>query len=453
MLKKIFLILIAILFSLNIVNAETFIYDNEDIFHTDNEKLITELLEDHFKKTGIKIKVLTISETELVEESASFYFFKFDLDKGRSKNNLLVILIEKPTEAENYFDKEIKQIKVTRLKTAKIDQSAIDKLLGNSKVKQIHGKGIKEKILGVITLLNSLVSLQDKSSPSPSSTSSIKKCTDGTIYNSCSKNKPLLCKQGKLTKNCQKCKCPEGYECKTDGSCIKNQCITLKGSPDDNSKLDFVFIGDDYSESELTLFAQDVDIFMENLLTYEPFASQKNKINFHRVDNTLDLVCDYDCDGIKRMICCDDSKIKSIITQYCPYDEILVLVNTANYGGSGGEHVSVSYRKDTKVMIHEIGHSFGKLKDEYTYKTKTLSGSPIPINFPGYDEHSYLYGNCDTSATCPLWNNLPGTDCVPGCQYAEWYKPRERNSVMLDLRGDFNPVGIRQLSKRLEAFS
>ena len=47
----------------------------------------------------------------------------------------------------------------------------------------------------------------------------IKNCSDGTLYNQCSSNRPLFCKNGILLENCSVCKCESGYDCQIDGSC------------------------------------------------------------------------------------------------------------------------------------------------------------------------------------------------------------------------------------------
>lgn len=58
-----------------------------------------------------------------------------------------------------------------------------------------------------------------------------KNCSDGTLYNQCSSNRPLYCKNGVLIENCSICKCESGYECQLGGSCkvtiLENFSFTL----------------------------------------------------------------------------------------------------------------------------------------------------------------------------------------------------------------------------------
>src|SRR3989338_2840275 len=50
-------------------------------------------------------------------------------------------------------------------------------------------------------------------------------CSDGTLYNQCSINRPLYCNNGTLENRCQQCGCTQGVTCQPDGTCqvIQNQ--------------------------------------------------------------------------------------------------------------------------------------------------------------------------------------------------------------------------------------
>jgi hypothetical protein len=153
-------------------------------------------------------------------------------------------------------------------------------------------------------------------------------------------------------------------KCVSDSSCTATTSSCVKVSYNGAGRLDIVYVGDDYTS--LSSFASDVTTFKNKLLSYEPFKSNTNKINIYRVDKIVDLGCEYNCNGIARLICCDISKVKTLASE-CPADQIVVLVNNNNYGGAGyiSSDVAVSYRGDARVAVHEFGHSFGDLTDEY----------------------------------------------------------------------------------------
>jgi hypothetical protein len=59
-----------------------------------------------------------------------------------------------------------------------------------------------------------------------------KNCTDGTLYNKCSSNRPYYCSNGTLISKCSECKCESGYSCQT------NEICTLAKAEDFNFTID-----------------------------------------------------------------------------------------------------------------------------------------------------------------------------------------------------------------------
>lgn len=273
----------------------------------------------------------------------------------------------------------------------------------------------------------------------------LKTCYDGTPYSACSRVQPFFCNgAGNLTNDCHNCGCPPRYECREDGSCEFSTCIPVIYNGDPKDKLDVLIVGDDYWEDTLPQFKNDVDVVINKLLSFEPFKSQQQKINFYRIDNTYDLSCHYNC-GVDRCICCSWNYIERVAVD-CPHDKVMVLLNNNKYGGCGSTSVAASYNGPQKgiVMTHEFGHTFGKLRDEYKYGY-----------YPGYDKFPYLGDNCDPMPGCINWVDLmdvEGVGCYQGCQYEEWYRPIYSQSIMLDLGGDFNPVGEREINRQLEGY-
>ena len=73
--------------------------------------------------------------------------------------------------------------------------------------------------------------------------------------------------------------------------------------------------------------------------------------------------------GIERYMTTMDYKSVCDVAANAPYDQIYILVNTDKYGGGGiYNHYSISAADNLQsraVVIHEFGHSFGGLADEY----------------------------------------------------------------------------------------
>lgn len=208
-------------------------------------------------------------------------------------------------------------------------------------------------------------------------------------------------------------------------------CVSLVNNGASADKLDIVYIGDDYLSSELAAFASTTNNFKDKLLSIEPFDLQKSKINLWRIDNTQDLGCYYNCGGIPRLICCDNTAVYNAVAA-CPNDEILVIVNDSTYGGSGGSY-AVSYKGNPMVMVHEFGHSFASLYDEYNSYTVNGGGSAWAIN-------------CDDQAGCPKWSATSGSGCYLGCTYPNWYRSIN-NGIMKDITAaSFGIVNINHLN-------
>ena len=66
-----------------------------------------------------------------------------------------------------------------------------------------------------------------------------------------------------------------------------------------------------------------------------------------------------------------------------PYEHIILLVNTNKYGGGGilnSYNLSMTHHdKFKQVVVHEFGHSFAGLADEYAYETEDIPMYPHDI--------------------------------------------------------------------------
>lgn len=157
----------------------------------------------------------------------------------------------------------------------------------------------------------------------------------------------------------------------------------INGDP--SSKVDVVILPDGYAENEMDKFISDCDAFVKILQTFEPFASNINDFNVRGVlapskesgvdvprknewKNTI-LDCHFDTFRSDRY-CTSPSyfTIKDVAAN-APYDQIYILVNSTIYGGGGiYNYYSVSTSGNmasAKVIIHEFGHAFAALADEY----------------------------------------------------------------------------------------
>ncbi len=156
-------------------------------------------------------------------------------------------------------------------------------------------------------------------------------------------------------------------------------------------KVDLVILGDGYTREEMGKFRDDAKHFNEVMFSTPPFSTRKKDFNVWTIDvespvsgisvpdkniwkaNTLG--CAYNTFGSARYVLTSANQTLRDIASAAPYDFILILINDTRYGGGGIYQLySVTYTKElTKgqewqedyMYVHEFGHSFGGLADEY----------------------------------------------------------------------------------------
>lgn len=157
--------------------------------------------------------------------------------------------------------------------------------------------------------------------------------------------------------------------------------ILENGSTD--SRINLVFLGDGYQAEELPKFYEDVVKFAEKLWTYEPYLNYKNYFNVYAIStpsnesggapSPTELIdnyygSSYFTSGIERLLYPTNmNRVHQVLFNNFPaYDQVIMLVNDSKYGGGGGWLAAASTNPSgAAVAIHEIGHSFSNLRDEY----------------------------------------------------------------------------------------
>lgn len=163
--------------------------------------------------------------------------------------------------------------------------------------------------------------------------------------------------------------------------------------PIDN-RVNLVFLGDGYLEEDLGQYISDVNKVTTDLFRQTPFkeyaayfnvfavkvpskergaATSPNKLINNYFGSTFNYA------GIQRLLVpTKSSKVSLVLAQSFPtYDQVFVLVNSTTYGGSGGWIATSSVNTAaSEIAIHEIGHSFSSLSDEYWAGSQYARESP-----------------------------------------------------------------------------
>jgi hypothetical protein len=197
---------------------------------------------------------------------------------------------------------------------------------------------------------------------------------------------------------------------------------------------------DDYNEFKADL--KSIITSPDSLLQVEPFSSSKNSFSFLSAINSRDLSCEIGCKNISTIVCCDNKLVYEEASK-CEFDSILVLVNSNKRCGSASSYAKICAKNPDAnlILIHEFGHSFANLADEYVYSDY----------FGDYSVGEVNEVNC-AQKDCEKWKEIT-EGCFEGCTYSNLYRPTKKNSVMYDLYPQFNEVCqyyIKQLIQNYE---
>ena len=164
---------------------------------------------------------------------------------------------------------------------------------------------------------------------------------------------------------------------------FKTVTILDNGKPE--KKVDLVILAEGYTASEMDKFVEDTKRVTGYLFDEEPFASEKKKFNVKAVltpsdesgtdvpgENIYQNTCFnssfYTFDEARYLTSTDMKDIYDAAANV-PYDQIYVLVNTDRYGGGGFYNFVTLCTADNQltkqVFVHEFGHGFAGLGDEY----------------------------------------------------------------------------------------
>ena len=161
----------------------------------------------------------------------------------------------------------------------------------------------------------------------------------------------------------------------------------LDGEPDITSCIDLAIVAEGYTHAQMGKFYNDCQRAVDALFAREPFKSLKNRFNFvaiaavsleggpsvsHLVLWRISAVStNYDTFYSDRYLTTRDIHHLYDLLSCVPFEHIIVLVNSDTYGGGGIYNQVMVTTSDhptfAQVLVHEFGHSYGGLGDEYFY--------------------------------------------------------------------------------------
>ena len=205
------------------------------------------------------------------------------------------------------------------------------------------------------------------------------------------------------------------------------------GNADITKAVDVVILPEGYTQEEMGKFVKDCDFFVKSLFEYAPYDRYRSSFNVravmapsvesgctepgaHVYKNTVMRFSYWTFDSERYCMSTDNRDIRDLAGQV-PYDQIYVLINSQKYGGGGiynfycSSAASNSFSGD--IIIHEFGHGFAGLADEY-YEDETSYGDMYNKKLEPWEPNITTLINFDAK-----WKDLMDADTpVP--------TPRER---------------------------
>lgn len=188
--------------------------------------------------------------------------------------------------------------------------------------------------------------------------------------------------------------------------------------------VDIVLLAEGYAKHEINQFYIDAEQFAKGLFTSAPFKEYINRINIHAIGAVSDepgvddpnnnlyvktaLNASYNTLYSDRYLLTTDVKRVNDYACLVPFDQIVILVNTEKYGGGGIYNYyslnSTRGRSNMQVFIHEFGHSFAGLADEY-YTSEVSYSDYFPSHIEPWEPNITTLVNFDSK-----WKDIISED-------------------------------------------
>jgi hypothetical protein len=171
--------------------------------------------------------------------------------------------------------------------------------------------------------------------------------------------------------------------------------LTIQKNGESETKVNLLIMGDGYTAPERAKFEDDAKRATEILFSRSPFKEHRQDFNvwglcpaaaqpgISRPSTGLylhpPLGTSYDTFDSERYIMTTDNKALRDVASFAPYQFIEILTNSKTYGGGGIYNLYATVAADSEwmpyVFVHEFGHEFAGLADEY-YTSDVSVGSP-----------------------------------------------------------------------------
>ena len=179
---------------------------------------------------------------------------------------------------------------------------------------------------------------------------------------------------------------PADYHIITENPGMKSDVIIpVVQSGNAHKKVDLVILAEGYQADELNKFKSDLKYYTDLFFTVEPYKNRAKQFNITGIFSASEesgtdeprqgiykktrLGSSFNAFDLDRYCLDEDNRSIRDVAAQVPYDAILIMVNKNRYGGGGIYNWQTVFNTGSQwrdyVFLHEFGHAFAGLADEY----------------------------------------------------------------------------------------
>lgn len=264
---------------------------------------------------------------------------------------------------------------------------------------------------------------------------------------------------------------PEDRHIAPRGNGLRTTCLQYSG--ESTHKVDLVFAGEGYSSTEMGKLRSDARSMMAYLFSMEPYSGRIDDFNVWLVESpSTDSGVDIPQDGIwkstvmdsgydtfyedRYLTIWDQTRIADVLAETA-FDAVFVIANDGKYGGGGIYNSyalgSSDHELSKQVFIHEFGHSFAGLGDEYFDSSNPYADDYYPAGIEPWEPN--ITNRTDFASKWEDMMDVEGVGLHEGAGYMTkgCWRPCDNCRMRTNRAEGFCPVCQRAINKMIDFYT